>query len=229
MQTSLSELDFTKAIIHELSIHNIFKFNINDLECALYHYDFNSSKFYPLFQNIGCTCNHLDLSEAIWDLTAKGILGFNYPDVEIKNNIKLNINSEYLPLIQELTEDYLKRKYLEESSPINLNIIQTCPNKNEYPVIEGEYEGKEIRWNLITDGNINYKSIPRYLNLDEITDNYITVEKASYVIHNCYVNGRLTHIDIYTELTEEDKLETIKNIALNSDISIRLLRKKESK
>ena len=228
MQTNISELEFTKALIQELRFHNVIKFNINDLECALYHYDFINSKYYPLFQNITCACNHLDLSEAIWNLTNYGILSFDYPEVEIKSSItKINIAPNYLILIHELIEDYLKRKYLEESSPIRVNIIKTSPNQNEYPIIEGEYAGKEIRWNIITDGIIKYENIPHCLNIDEITDGYITVKNATYVIHNCYVNERLVNIDIYTEITEKEELENIYNIALNSDCNIRLLRKKE--
>ncbi len=230
MSTNVSELDFTKALIQELITHNIMYFNINDLEFALYHYNFATSKYYQLFKNINCTCNHIDLSEAIWNLTNYGILSFDYPNVEIKNSInKINITPENLLLIHELIEDYLKRKNLEESSPLCINILNTSPNKNEYPIIEGEYDGKEIRWNLITDGDINYENIPKCLSIDEITDNYITVKNASYVIQNCYVNGRLTCTDIYTELTNEQEIEKIKYIALNSDINLRLLRKKESK
>ncbi len=230
MQTNLTELDFTKAIIQELAFHNILKFNIHDLEYYLYNYDLTNHHFDPLFKNINCTCEHLDLSDAIWYLTNFGIINFDYPEVEIKEAItKINIAPSYLALIHELIEEYLKRKNIEESSSMEINIIKTSPNKNEYPILEGEYDGKEIRWNLITNGDIFYENIPKCLNIREITDSYITVKNASYVIQNCYVNGQLTHIDIYTELKKAQELEDIKNIALNSDINIRLLRKKDEK
>ncbi len=229
-EVGISEIAFTKGLINEFIKHNITDFNIVDIEHYLYYYATTENKYIPLFLNVGRLTNHIDLSDAIWQLSSLGYLNFDYPTVHIRkerfHNLNIKIPLIYQTLISELIEKCLA-KYLDDmNTPVSLNIISSSPNKNDYPIIEGEYEDQEIIWNLITDGIIIDKPIPKNYP-GEITDKYVTLNNASYAIHVCYIDSRLSHIDIYTKITDEKTLEEIKQIAFNeANPSIKLIRKR---
>ncbi len=231
----VKELDFTKALIIELLKHNIYHFNIIELESELYYYCISPSIFTPLFKELKFSDNRLDLSEDIWRLSALGIVYFNYPYVDIRKDANisyltnLKLSSNNIELLHNLIENYLLKKDNEAKAPILMNIIETEPSNEEYPIIEGLINGSYIRLNIITDGDIIKKEIPEYCLEEEIITNTVTVKNATYVIQLRYVNDILTQYDIYTKIKDKNELEKIKNIALDQkDSSVCLMKVRAS-
>lgn len=153
-----SALDFTALFLQELKRNHIPKFNQDELEKELYTYR-QLEKFKPLFLDMDCRYEEVQLSEAISTLEIIGGISWYGVHPEIKYILSDTLSGEEhtatldtkkVNLTKELADDYIFRKRLASKSPISLNVSVLNPNRN-YRITKGDYHNARIHWNLITD------------------------------------------------------------------------------
>lgn len=235
-----SDLDFTALFLQQLKRDGIYNFNQYELEKEIYSYR-QLEKFAPLFLDIDCRYEQVQLSEAISMLEIIGAISWHglHPERKyIHSNKLLNnaeiLNSEEAKLTRELADDYIFRKKETEKSPINLRISVLDPNRT-YILSRGFYHTTEINWNLVTDAKkVDMKDSEL---VDKDTTHYVTNPKdrrmsipltnslrqqinlydATFAISQGVVNDTVECATLYSNSLDREKLkETVSYASLNN-------------
>lgn len=235
-----SGLDFTALFLQELKRGGIYRFNQYELEKELYSYR-QLKKFAPLFLDIDCRYEQVQMSSAISMLEIIGAISWHglHPEIKYIHGNRLLDNAEILDseeakLTRELARDYLFRKQEAVKSPIQLRLSVLNPNQT-YVLSKGLYHNAEINWNLVTDAKeIEIKS-PELVDKD-IT-HYVTNPKnrkesiplsssmreqihlydATFAISQGVVNDTVECATLYSNSLDRDKIkEAISYATLNN-------------
>lgn len=240
-QHMFTENDFVKMLLVLLFQKGVKRVNEYELKEKLNYY-YSNPDFSRLFKEIyrrdmdakinienGLYMEKSFTGNVVWDLMKPNVLHLQYDrNVDI-SNLENKLSNQAFCLIDRLTSELAIRNRIEKYG-IHKVIIYGCnPNKN-YTLVHGEFNGKILSWELITDGEIKTidyikEGILKQHFFDspvspackvQLSENSIArvkIEDASYAIMQGLSNNEIQYSKIFTDICDLDTLKQIRNIA----------------
>lgn len=242
MERQFTEHDFVAVLLSLLCQNGVFKINEKELEKKLCCY-YKNSKFSELFQDIsmihGINSDRVCLYNGLYqekyftnnirfEQRQSDILYLTYDKDRDLSRYDQYLSDDGKLKIQLIATQLGLINRLECSSKHKLNLYGFNPNR-QYLLVNGKNHLRTLGFELITDGDIEtveygdtsdkevfYESP---LNIDEaiqLKDNkviYIGLKNASFAIKQGLCNGKIRYCSVDTEITEEEKLKQIVNMA----------------
>lgn len=231
--------EFIKTFLPLLQESGVGEFNLDELSKKLYYY-YKTSQFKEIFEELSINDyeeklnitevveQEKNLAQNLWYEDSKPEkIYLNYPSYMPLNVWKSNLSRDGLNKLTKIACDFSTRYKIEITSISPLNIYSLNPNKKFYYLGSGISNRKEIRWDLITDGDIknikiqnnngnfffeNPEEIENKLLLKNNTIKALYLKNAKYAIIQGFINNEIKKIKVYTELLDKYTLEQIKNL-----------------
>jgi hypothetical protein len=161
--------------------------------------------------------------DIMWTSNNPAVLHLLYKSNDDMQEYEKDFKPEIIALLNSIADDLGVRNKIETS---RLNIYGYDPNKN-YSILEARHFGS-YELELITDGNIQLISDcaikPRIFYPDpsgysecrtyeEGIYRNITIENASYAITQGTYNGEIKKVEVFTKVSELEKLRKISEMA----------------
>ena len=152
----------------------------------------------------------------------------NYPSGMKLHRFRRDLSKDGLNKIQQMALDFAIRYRYEITSPNQMDIYGGNPENEYYYLGAGKNGNDQVRWDLITDGEI--KNIQKQINqgnfffenpndseskllLSNNTIKALYLKNAKYAILQGYMNDKIKRIKVYTELLDKYSLKQIQTIA----------------
>lgn len=192
------------------------------------HYFKSLEKYNLIFKNIEFniddTLRMLQITKFIY------IFDTNTNTVYIKGDDSLKIDDDkFEKTLEKLVDDYIfiiknNNKYN------NLNIYLCNPNNESYKLVNGYNKSINIKWNVITDGNIKESSVlkskkfyPDILNeqvilyLDELKMKNILLTDASFVLNQGIIDNVIVKNELYINNLDEQLINKISSYFISEE------------
>lgn len=207
----------------------ITSLEINEFK-KIIHYFKSLEKYNLIFENIELniddTLRMLQITRFIY------IFDTNPNTVYIKSADSLKIdNDEFEKSLQELVDDYIfiiknNNKYN------NLNIYLCNTNNLSYKLVKGSNKNIDIKWNVITDGDLKEYEIIKdkkfypdilcenvilYLN-DLIIEN-ILLKNSSFILNQGIINDIIVKNELYINNIDEQLINEISPYFISDNIN----------
>lgn len=241
-EKQFTEHDFVSMLLSLLCQNGVSKIKEKELERKLVCY-YKNPNFSELFQDISIThgingdrvCLYNGLyqekyftNNVRFEQRQSDILYLAYDNDRNLSRYEQYLSDDGKLKIRLMASQLGLITRLEGSSKNKLNIYGFNPN-HQYLLVNGKNHLRTLGFELITDGDIEtieygdtsdkevfYESP---LNIDEaiqLKDNkviYIGLKNASFAIKQGLCNGKIRYCSVDTEITEEEKLKQIVNMA----------------
>ena len=237
-------LQFVRTFLPLLQASGVSDFTLDELTKKLYC----SNKFNEIFEDIsineyeekinliGAIEQEKNTTQNLWyDDEEPEKIYLNYPSYLPLTVWKSNLSRDGLNKLTKIACDFATQYKIEITSINPLSIYSLNPNTKFYYLGSGTFDRKEIRWDLITDGDIKtiqkqnnngnfYFEKPDDTNMKCLLKNnnikVIHLKNAQYAIMQGIINDEIKNIKVYTELLDKNKLDKIKTIANTKNILI---------
>ena len=224
----INAYDFVYSLINILKKKGINEINVNELKYSLNYFSL-FDKYQYLFSNINPWFELEQIIDALY--IAGYIFRFNsnkniiYLIKDKKNDFEFN--DEYNILLDQMANEFI---FLTNNNKDFDRIEVENPNIKNYKIISGLYNNEVIKWDLITDGNINLiydinhkKYFPDIRNenvilmLNEVVAKKVILENATFAIKQGIIDYVIIKNILYAEYLSREKFNEISNILENKE------------
>ncbi|MBE6160051.1 MAG: hypothetical protein E7157_03270 [Lactobacillales bacterium] len=214
--------DFVYSLISILKKKGINEINVDELKYSLNYFSL-FDKYQYLFSNINPLFELENIIDALY------IAGYIFRFNSNKNIIYLikdkenenDLNNEFNLIVNQLADEVIllmnSKKQIDDIEVIN-------PNMKNYQIISGLYGDEIIKWDLITDGDINiiydinhkgyfhdFRNKNVILILNEVFAKKIILENATFAIKQGRIDDVIFKNILYAECLNEEKFNKISN------------------
>lgn len=232
-----TDYDFIRNFFILLHKYGVHKISVEELRKKLFYY-YENFIYKDIFQDIARVqcAEEVDLSSALESVKfwSDGVCyNSNFPNkiflayddtVEVRDSIKC---TKIYELLDKMAKEFALRYKIEQASKNDMNIYATSPNR-DYVLLSGNRYDSEVKWEMITDGNINkiYENYdkriyqcdnPYYPSQKILLMNqnnlFVNICDASYAVMQGKIDNCLVTSRVYTESTDFDRLQKISEVA----------------
>lgn len=242
-EREFSEYNFTALFLRLLHQNGVYVIDEWTIEEKLFYY-YKNPNFRELFQDIAI--ENLPSHKAIilhdslyrekyfgngicFDTLQPDILNLFYPDNTDLSYYEQALSEDGKLKIRQLAYEFALRYKAECNGKVKTNILGINPNCS-YDLIHGYNKGKELGFELITDGDIvklnkpdmkglehlYYTSPYNYREAIQLEDNkviYVTLKNATYAIKQGFCNGKICYATINTLSLDPKELDMLVEMA----------------
>lgn len=238
------EGDFVALFLPLLCKAGVFRIEEMDLQQKLVSYK-RDPEYQELFQDItlskGVTGLFVNLREGFYQMKyfRRGVLFDSFSsnvlcllydegmDLSFYMN-KLSFDGQQK--IRQMALEISKRYLMESRSAYDLKIYGVDPNTHGYELVCGLYHFNNLRFDLLTDGDILDLTYPNTLGEEHFFYNspmfrdecvqlennrpcFVRLRNATYAVQQGYVNDELRYASVETKILDEAKLQKIVDVS----------------
>lgn len=217
--------NFMEDFLNILRLKGITSLDINEFK-KIIHYSKSLEKYNLIFENIELniddTLRMLQITRFIY------IFDTNPNTVYIKGDDSLKIDDDkFEKTLEKLVDDYIfiiknNNKYN------NLNIYLCNTNNLNYKLVKGSNKNIDIKWNVITDGDIKEYEIIKdkkfypdilsdnvILYLNDLIIQNILLKNSSFVLNQGIINDIIVKNELYINNLDEQLINEISPYFMN--------------